>query len=167
MSPTVRAATAADRELIIGLVPRLRAFGPPPLRPPTSIDDAERRALERALDAPPPASVLLVAELDDAGPVGVAYAETATDYFTGERHGHLAILIVSEAGEGQGVGRALLAAAEAWAAAQGYRLLTLNVFAGNARARAVYERAGFVPDTVRYAKELPRHEPGSACVPAA
>jgi RimJ/RimL family protein N-acetyltransferase len=34
-------------------------------------------------------------------------------------------------------------------------VLTLNVFVANARARAVYERAGFTPDTMRYAKPLP------------
>ena len=153
--PTVRAATAADREFILGLVPRLRAFGEPPLRPADALDDAERRALERALAALPPDATLLVAELD-AEPVGVAYAETAADYFTGERHGHLAILAVAEAGEGRGVGRALLAAGEGWAAARGYRFVTLNVFAANARARRLYERAGYAPDTIRYARELPR-----------
>ena len=158
MPVTVRPALAADRDFVLGLVPRLRAFGAPPLRPAAALDDAERRALEVALDAlplPEGAATLLVAELD-AAPAGVAYAEAATDYFTGERHGHLAILAVAESGEGRGVGRALLAAVEAWSAAQGHRFVTLNVFAANARARAVYERAGYAPDTVRYAKELRR-----------
>jgi GNAT superfamily N-acetyltransferase len=151
---TVRAATPADREFILGLVPRLRAFGEVPLRPAAALDAAERRALERALAAPAPDAALVVAELGGV-PVGVAYAETAADYFTGERHGHLAILIVAEAGEGRGAGRALLAAVEGWAAGRGYRFITLNVFAGNARARRVYERAGYAPETIRYAKELP------------
>ncbi|HEX6532977.1 MAG TPA: GNAT family N-acetyltransferase [Gemmatimonadaceae bacterium] len=156
----VRAATAADRELILGLVPRLRAFGPPPLRPADALDGAERRALEQALAAPRPDATLLVAELDEMGPAGIAYAETAVDYFTGERHGHLAILIVAEHGEGRGVGRALIAASEEWAASLGYRFMTLNVFAGNARARAVYERAGWAPDTIKYVKELRRASAG-------
>jgi len=141
---------------MLGVVPRLRAFGPPPLRPADALDRAERKALERALAAPSPDAVVLVAELDSMGPSGVAYAETAIDYFTGERHGHLAILAVAAEGEGQGVGRALLAAIEAWATERAYRFLTLNVFAGNSRARAVYERAGFGLDTVRYVKELTR-----------
>jgi len=33
-------------------------------------------------------------------------------------------------------------------------MLTLNVFAANARARAVYERLGFAGETLRYAKTL-------------
>ena len=156
MGVTVRAATAADRAFALGLVPRLRAFGPPPLRPPEALDGAERRALERAFADTPPDALLLVAESAQLGPIGVAYAETQTDYFTHERHGHLAILIVAESGEGQGAGRALIAACEAWAVSRGYRYVTLNVFAANERARAVYERAGYAPDTVRYAKTLAR-----------
>jgi GNAT superfamily N-acetyltransferase len=152
---SVRAAAAADLAFITGVVPRLRAFGPPPLRPAEALDRAERETLRRALAEPSPDAVLLVAELAGTGPAGVAYAHTAADYFTGERHGHLSVLAVAEAGEGKGVGRALLAAVEAWSSARGHRFITLNVFAGNGRARAVYERAGYGPDTLRYAKELP------------
>jgi GNAT superfamily N-acetyltransferase len=151
----VREATMADRNFITGVVPRLRAFGPPPLRPAAALDRAEVEALEHALDDPASDAVLLVAELEGVGPAGVALADTATDYFTHERHGHLSIIIVSEEGEGHGVGRALLEAVEAWSAAQGHRFITLNVFTGNQRARRVYERAGYVEDTVRYVKELP------------
>ncbi|MDQ6828868.1 MAG: GNAT family N-acetyltransferase [Gemmatimonadota bacterium] len=150
----VRAASAADREFILGLVPRLRAFGPTSLRPLASLDDAERFALQRALDEPAPETSLLVAELEDLGRVGVAFGETATDYFTHERHGHLAILMVAEPAEGRGVGRALLGAIETWSASQNHRFITLNVFAANGHAREVYERAGYSPDTIRYAKEL-------------
>ncbi|HVE77231.1 MAG TPA: GNAT family N-acetyltransferase [Gemmatimonadaceae bacterium] len=151
----VRPATAADRAFVLGLVPRLRAFGPPPLRPAAALDGAERRALERAFDALPAAALLLVAEHRTDGPLGAAYAQSAVDYFTGETHGHLAILAVAERGEGRGVGRRLLAAVEGWATGRGYRLLTLGVFATNVRARELYERAGYEADIVRYAKELP------------
>jgi GNAT superfamily N-acetyltransferase len=150
----IRPATLADRDFVLGLVPRLRAFGPPPLRPAEALDDAEVRALSRAFEALPEGAVLFVAEHPREGAVGAAYAETASDYFTQEKHGHLAILMVAEAGEGKGAGRALLAAVESWSAGQGHRFLTLNVFAGNSRARAVYERAGYAQDTVRYLKEL-------------
>jgi RimJ/RimL family protein N-acetyltransferase len=33
-------------------------------------------------------------------------------------------------------------------------MLTLNVFDGNVRARRVYERGGFAPETLRYVKQL-------------
>lgn len=150
----IRPATPADRDFVLGLVPRLRAFGPPPLRPPEALDEAEVRALSRAFESLPAGAVLLVAEHPGHGALGVAYAETATDYFTQEKHGHLAILMVAEAGEGKGAGRALLTAVESWSARQGHRFITLNVFADNSRARAVYERAGYTQDTIRYVKEL-------------
>jgi GNAT superfamily N-acetyltransferase len=150
----VRPATEADRSFVLGLVPRLRAFGPSSLRPPEDLDSAERRTLERAFDALPQGAVLLIAEHPSEGALGMAYVETGTDYFTQEAHGHLTILAVTESGEGRGVASALLGAVERWSAARGFRFVTLNVFARNARARAVYEKAGYGPDFVRYLKEL-------------
>jgi GNAT superfamily N-acetyltransferase len=150
----IRPAVRSDRSAVLALVPRLRAFGPSELRPTDAMDAAERRALEEAFDAPPEGSLLLVAG-DAGGPVlGAAYAFPSTDYFTGETHGHLSILAVAAEAEGRGVGRALLGAVERWASDQGYRFVTLNVFVANGRARAVYERAGWTPDTMRYVKEI-------------
>lgn len=142
-----------DRPVILALIPRLRAFGDPPFRTPEAHDRAEGGTLERALENPSADSVVYVAELNELGIVGVAYSHAATD-FCGERHGHLSILAVSENVEGHGVGRALIEATEEWARSREFRLLTLNVFAVNHHARAVYERVGFVPDMIRYTKEL-------------
>jgi GNAT superfamily N-acetyltransferase len=150
----LRPATEADRAFALGLVPRLRAFGPSALRSTEDLDGAERRTLEAAFDHLSEDAFLIVAEHPSDGPLGFAYAVTQTDYFTQEKHGHLAIIAVAEAGEGRGVGKALVAAVEAWAAGRGYRLLSLNVFDGNARARAFYEKNGFEVDMLRYVKEL-------------
>jgi GNAT superfamily N-acetyltransferase len=158
---TVRPGDAGDRAAVLALVPRLRAFGPSTLRPPEALDAAERRTLDRFFDAPPAGTRLWVAAGADGAVLGAAYAEPAADYFTREPHGHLGILAVAAGAEGRGVGSALIAAVERWAAEQGYRFVTLNVFATNARATALYERAGYRPDTVRYVKELrpPAHPP--------
>lgn len=149
---SVRNARPDDHAAILALVPRLRAFGPSSLREPDDLDRAEREALAGALTAPRPDAAVLVAELPGLPLAGVAFVHEATDYFTRELHGHLSVLAVAEAAEGRGAGRALIAAAEAWARARGYRFLSLNVFAANARARAFYEQAGFAPDTIRYYK---------------
>jgi GNAT superfamily N-acetyltransferase len=154
VSISIRAAIPTDLDAISALVPRLRAFGVPPLRSADVLDGAERATLERALVAAKPGTVCFVAELDDSGTAGVAYAETAIDYFTREPHGHLGILAVAAGAEGRGVGRALLAAVEEWSRACGHSILALNVFAANHRARTVYERAGYALDTCRYYKEL-------------
>ena len=66
----------------------------------------------------------------------------------------MSVLVVAETAEGLGVGRLLLEAADTWAREQGLAMLTLNVFTGNVRARAVYERLGYMPETLRYVKTL-------------
>lgn len=150
----IRSATAEDRPAVLALVPRLREFGPPPLRPVEVLDAGERRTLERYFDDPVEGSTLFVAASPDGAVLGMAYAERDHDYFSQEPHGHLGILAVAAEAEGRGVGRALLDAVEHWSADQGYRLLSLNVFPSNERAIAVYEHVGYQPDSIRYVKVL-------------
>lgn len=150
---TTRIATPDDLPFLQGLVPRLRGFGPAPLRPARAMDEAEQRAFADALNAPDPGDCVVIAELNRV-PAGAAMFEEQRDYFTGETHGHLSIIIVEGDAEGRGVGKALLDAAEAWARDRGHRFITLNVFDGNQRARAFYERNGWRPDAVKYLKEL-------------
>jgi GNAT superfamily N-acetyltransferase len=111
------------------------------------------RCLDGFFDGGMEGGALLIAEAEGR-PAGFAFLEHATDYFTGERHGHLGMIAVTQSAEGQGAGAALLAAAESWARAHAYDRLTLNVFEGNSRARRAYERAGFAVETLRYVKRL-------------
>lgn len=153
----IRPATPQDRAWILALAPRLHAFGPPgppPWRPLVQMDRAVARGLERVLEAPSPTAQILIAEGPGPESLGFMHVHTATDFFTGEVHTHISDLVVAQAAEGRGVGRALLEAAEAWARERGHRLLTLNVFPTNRRALAVYERAGFAPDTMKLVKAL-------------
>ena len=150
----VRRATPADRTWILPLAPRLIEFGPPPWRPVSAMNQAVTEAIDRALVATPPGSVVFVAEGDDGRPLGFIHVETASDYFTHEAHGHVSDLVVARDGEGRGVGRALMSAAESWARDRGYRLMTLNVFEDNQRARALYDRLGYRLDTMKLVKEL-------------
>jgi ribosomal protein S18 acetylase RimI-like enzyme len=87
-------------------------------------------------------------------PLGFAHVKTFNDYFTEEPHGHVSDLVVAAGAEGRGAGSALMAAAEDWSRARGYRLLTLNVFDDNRRARSLYDRLGYRPDTMRMVKVL-------------
>jgi ribosomal protein S18 acetylase RimI-like enzyme len=86
--------------------------------------------------------------------LGFLYVTTQTDFFTGERHAHISDIVVARDGEGQGVGRALMQAAETWAQSRGYRFVTLGVFPNNTRARSLYERLGFRTDVHRMLKVL-------------
>jgi GNAT superfamily N-acetyltransferase len=151
----IRPATREDRDWIVALVPRLHEFGPPPWRVAELMDAFVADEIAAAVDAPLEDSVVFVAEqARDAAPLGFVYVVTEVDYFTRERHGHVSDIVVAQAGEGTGVGRALLEAAEQWAGARGYRLLTLNVFVKNERAHAVYEHCGYVPEWTKMVKEL-------------
>jgi ribosomal protein S18 acetylase RimI-like enzyme len=150
----VRPARPDDREFVLETAKRLAEFGPPPWRSPELVVTAESRVLHAFFEAPLPATTLLVAESADGTRLGFAYLETLVDYFEQRPHAHLAELAVSRDAEGSGAGGALLAASEEWARASGYSVLTLNVFEGNRHARAVYERRGFRPETLRYVKIL-------------
>jgi ribosomal protein S18 acetylase RimI-like enzyme len=86
-----------------------------------------------------------------AVPVGCLHMQMPTDFF-GRRHAHISVIATTEAAEGSGVGRALMAHAEAWTRRRKLPLLTLNVFDANARARRFYERAGFTPEVIKYVK---------------
>ena len=149
----VRDGTEADRDFVIDTARRFAAFGPPPWRSASEVVAGEVRCLDDFFDGRLTGPALLVAELD-ARPAGFCFLEHAVDYFCGERHGHLGMIAVTDAAEGQGVGGALMRAAEEWARAKGYSRLTLNVFAGNDRARAVYERFGYRVETLRYVRLL-------------
>ncbi len=152
-SLSIRPARAADQVAILNLAERLAAFGPI-TRPAREIAARERRALSEALDHPSPGAALLVASHPELGVVGVLLLDARRDYFTDELHGHVAILAVAREAEGQGVGRALLKAAEEWGKAVGFRRLTLAVFTANQRAKEFYARQGWQVELETHYKKL-------------
>jgi GNAT superfamily N-acetyltransferase len=151
----IRAARAEDAAWILPMSSRLHDFGPPPFRPRDQMDRAVAADIAAGLESPDPDIAVLVAEDEATGrPAGFAHIKTLADYFTDEPHGHVSDLVVAGGAEGRGVGSALLAAAEDWSRARGHRLLTLNVFDENHRARRLYDRVGYRPDTLRMVKVL-------------
>jgi GNAT superfamily N-acetyltransferase len=152
----VRDGSASDRDFVIDTARRLAGFGPPPWRAALEVVAGEVRCLDDFFDGRAPergGPALLLAE-QSGEPMGFVFLEAAVDYFNGEEHGHVGIIAVTEAAEGRGAGAALMRAAEDWARSRGYPKLTLNVFEGNQRARAVYERFGYQVETLRYVKIL-------------
>jgi GNAT superfamily N-acetyltransferase len=152
----VRGGTAADRDFVIDTARRFAAFGPPPWRSALEVVAGEVRCLDDFFDGgleSPAGPALLLAE-QSGDPLGFAFLEPAVDYFSGETHGHVGMIAVTEAAEGRGAGAALMSAAEDWARSRGYQKLTLNVFEGNHRARRMYERFGYQVETLHYVKSL-------------
>ncbi len=150
---SIRPARAAEQAAILNLAERLAAFGPT-TRPAREIAARERRALSEAHDHPSPSSALLVATVQELGVAGVVLLDARRDYFTDELHGHVAILAVAKEAEGQGVGRALLKAAEEWGRTEGFRRLTLAVFTANQRAKEFYARQGWQAELETHYKKL-------------
>lgn len=153
---TVRPARADDLVFLLQAVERLPEFGPPDWRTPAELIDGEARAVRGFFAAPAPGATLLVATSGGGEPLGFVFLERVCDYFTGEEHGHVGIIAVAAHAERRGVAGTLMRAAETWAHDAGYRKLTLTVFEGNRRARAIYEHLGYRPETLRYVKLLER-----------
>jgi ribosomal protein S18 acetylase RimI-like enzyme len=84
----------------------------------------------------------------------------AIQHFTGEHDGYIGELVVAERAERRGVGRSLIAAAEAWAQDQGLAHLTLHTGAYNTSARAFYAALGFAEEEVRLTRPLPPSRAG-------
>lgn len=150
----IRNATAADEAFLLALVPRFVAFGLPHWRIAEAVQARTAQSLQAALTLLPTTSALLIAE-DEAGePLGFIHLTTRSDYFTAEAYGYVSEIAVAAEGEGRGIGRGLMAAAERWARRNGLERLVLDVFAGNRRARRFYGQIGFQEDVVRCVKEL-------------
>ena len=151
----VRAARPTDGAWILPMSSRLHDFGPPPWRPRPVMDEAVAKSIAGALE--PGASdgaAVFVAEESDGTPLGFVHVHTARDFFTGEEHGHVSDLVTARGEEGRGIGRGLMDAGESWCRDRGHRLVTLNVFGENSRARELYERLGYAADTTKMVKVL-------------
>jgi GNAT superfamily N-acetyltransferase len=148
----IRPATAADEPILTTLANRLADFVLPEWRTADEIAIADGRAMLAAVHTPDAHSEVFIAERDGEA-VGCLHILAETDFF-GRLHAHISVIATTAAAQGTGVGQALLAYAEDWARHRRLALLTLNVFAGNDRARRVYERAGFSPEILKYAKAL-------------
>ncbi len=149
----VRPFAPADRDAVLGLAPRL-TVGIAPWRDPAAFLAAARRWIEGSIDGIGPDRAVLVAE--DAQGRCVGFVSVGRDvHLTGEEQAYVGELAVAEGVEGGGVGRALLAGAEAWARERGYRLVALDTGAANARARDFYRRLGYAGESVKLVKVLP------------
>jgi ribosomal protein S18 acetylase RimI-like enzyme len=153
MSNLIRRGRPEDAAIILKLVERLVAFGPPEYRNAAEMVRVDQARIAEALRASGDDPLVLVATVEDAV-AGFVHLHSLTDHYNDRPHGHISDLVVAPDFEGRGVGRRLLDAARDWAVAQGFRWLTLSVFEANARAAALYEQAGFKRDILRMVQPL-------------
>lgn len=150
---TLRSARPSDRQFVLDLADRLASFEVPAWRDKPELVEGDRRALAEWFELQNDNEAMYIAELDGK-PAGCAYLVTLVDYFNLRSHAHLSVLAVSADAEGQGVGTALLDQSIAWAKERGSDRLTLSALVTNSRARALYERKGFVGEYIRYVLPL-------------
>lgn len=150
----VRAAEPSDTDFMAGLSPRLSGVPGPLWHTRAAMDDFQDRHMAATVDAAIAGSRTLVALSDAGRRLGYIHLQPGKDGVTDEPCGYVAILALAEDAEGQGIAGRLMAEAEVWARAQGYRFLSLDVFADNVRAIDVYRRGGFGAETIRMVKPL-------------
>lgn len=114
----------------------------------------QHRYMNAAFARPETETACFLAEDERSERLGYVHAEASTDFVTLEPCGYVTILAVVEAAEGRGVAARLMQAAEDWARQQGFRLICLDVFANNRRARDFYARQGYQDDSLRLTKPL-------------
>lgn len=112
-----------------------------------------RAVAERNLDNNSEAFVLR----DSSGRnAGVLWMGASYDQFTCEPTGYILNVFVDGEFRGKGLGKALIASAEAWCRSKGLICLTLNVGSSNINALALYDKAGFEPQSQVMRKFLVR-----------
>ena len=150
----IRPASAEDRAFLDSLDERLIQEAAAPGVTREDFVAFQANYTRSALDQPSPRSATLIAA-DRAGtPLGYIHLESTEDTLSGKAAGYVSILAVIDEAEGSGVASKLMAEAEGWARAQGYRFLLLDVFGSNATARRFYERKGFVADSLRLRRPI-------------
>jgi GNAT superfamily N-acetyltransferase len=148
----IRPVREEDHLALLELSPRL-TIGAAPWRDPAGFAAAARGWIESSLaSAHEDGRAVLVALLDGRVAGLVSLAERR--HFTGEMDAYVGELVTDEALEGRGAGRALMAAAERWAAQWGLARITLDTGARNRRARRFYEWTGFEEEEIRFSKAV-------------
>ncbi|HEY7737495.1 MAG TPA: GNAT family N-acetyltransferase [Candidatus Limnocylindria bacterium] len=141
----LRHARPGDAEPLAHLYAAVRAEGRWLVTPSTAIS--------------PPSEAFFIAELIRADESAVLIAEATgaiignalvmTDRDVSSRHVGVLSITVAEGWRDVGIGTELVAATQDWVRDRGLTRLALSVFPDNARAIAVYTRAGFIREGIR------------------
>jgi ribosomal protein S18 acetylase RimI-like enzyme len=115
---------------------------------------AARRWLADSFAAAARRDGTVLVAVDETGIAGVIAVSTSR-HFTGEADGYIGELAVDSRAVRRGIGRALIAAADTWAADRGLQNLTLHTGIANTTARDFYAALGFQEEEVRLTRALP------------
>lgn len=150
----LRTARPEDRDFLLSLSPRLSGVPGPAWHDLAAMEGFQDRYMASTFATVDPAARTLVAWSSDDNRLGYIHMRPFKDGVTDEPCGYVSLLALAEGAEGQGIAHLMMQEAETWARAQGYRFLSLDVFADNRRAVEFYERRGFQTETLRLVKLL-------------
>lgn len=149
----IREVTALDRPFIMELSPRLAEVAELSWHSASMVQKFQDAYITLMLNQDEGPHITLIAEVDGLA-MGFVHAREFKDSISEEACGTVPLLAVAPIAQGRGIGRLLMEEAGEWSREQGYRLLHLEVFANNAKAREFYQNLGFKPETLAMIKPL-------------
>jgi ribosomal protein S18 acetylase RimI-like enzyme len=149
----IRRFQESDRAFILTLSPRLAEVAGLAWHTDSVIQKMQDAYITEMLDQTSVPQIILIAE-NDGRALGFIHVCEHKDDISEELCGTVTLLAVSPNTQGMGIGKLLMAAAENWAKEQGYRLLHLEVFANNEKARGFYQNIGFEAEMLHMIKPL-------------
>lgn len=156
-SAQIRPFEARDYESVLALAPRL-AEGVAPWRAPTAVLNAVHGWVTGSVAAAGQPGHAVYVAISDGRLAGFVTVSEQT-HFTGQVDAYVGELVVAPGLERRGIASHLMAAAEDWAAQNGFSRLTLETGAANEPARHLYAALGFRAETVRLTKAIPTARP--------
>ena len=164
MLTTVRPWQPQDRDAVLALNAELQEHERarrPSRRPGPEMTEEYVAALEAELARKGEDGALFVAESSDGSVLGFASCFVVEDELEqSPRQLRIEDVVVAETARRQGIGRALVAAACAFARQRGVRRVVLSVLTVNREAEATYAALGFQPVLLTLERWLPTSEPG-------
>jgi ribosomal protein S18 acetylase RimI-like enzyme len=154
MEYLIRPAMPHDLDAMCALLPRLAEFELPHGRVPRHLWRGDEKVLKAWAAGNDHSCLVHVAEGKEKKLLGVAMARLRAEMLSGEPSAHLEVLMVAREAEGNGIGKALVAASEFTARVHGAKTMTLHTFRTNTRARQMYEELGYDGEIIRYSKNL-------------
>ncbi len=148
----IEPARIDDEAFIVSLARRLAEPAIPPWRTRDEIVNGTIPHLRAALREGQSARSSIFIARENGRALGFVWTVMIEDFYGVQNVAKVSEIAVSK--DSVGIGRTLMGAAESWARARGCSLLTLNVLQGNQRARAFYEKLGFLPEHINFAKQL-------------
>jgi len=149
----VREAQESDHPFIFDLSPNLAEVAQLEWHTDDVIQKMQDDYISEMLAETSQPNTTFIAESNNVQ-LGFIHVRTHKDDISGETCGTIPLLAVLPESQGLGVGSILIEYAEKWAKDLGCRLLHLEVFANNKKAKGFYKNIGFKPETVHMIKPI-------------